>query len=247
MALITCEKASFAYEGRVVVDKLDLAVKRGEYLCVVGENGSGKSTLVKGLLGLLSPVNGRVRYGEGLRNCEIGYLPQRTDVQNDFPASVWEVVTSGCRGRGPFLTKAMRQTANENLALLGISDIRSRSFMQLSGGQQQRALLARALCATKSLLLLDEPVAGLDPIVTREMYEVVSMLNHSRGLTVVMISHDIAAALATKFAMPCAASTGYHVENAAPADLQKMLDTNQELIAALEQRVARMLLSLGTL
>jgi len=195
MALITCEKACFAYEGRVVVDKLDLAIQRGEYLCIVGENGSGKSTLVKGLLGLLSPVSGRVLYGEGLRNCEIGYLPQRTEVQNDFPASVWEVVTSGCRGRGPFLTAAMRQTANENLDLLGISDIRSRGFMQLSGGQQQRALLARALCATKSLLLLDEPVAGLDPVVTREMYGVVSMLNHTRGLTVVMISHDIAAAL----------------------------------------------------
>lgn len=165
MALITCEKAAFAYEGRVVVDALDLAVERGEYLCIVGENGSGKSTLVKGLLGLIQPVSGRVRYGDGLKRTEIGYLPQRTDVQNDFPASVWEVVTSGCRGRGPFLTRAMRQTALENMALMDISGIRDRSFMRLSGGQQQRALLARALCATRSLLLLDEPVAGLDPVV----------------------------------------------------------------------------------
>ena len=195
MALITCEKAAFAYEGRVVVDALDLAVERGEYLCIVGENGSGKSTLVKGLLGLIQPVSGRVRY-DGLKRTEIGYLPQRTDVQNDFPASVWEVVTSGCRGRGPFLTRAMRQTALENMALMDISGIRDRSFMRLSGGQQQRALLARALCATRSLLLLDEPVAGLDPVVTRELYEVIAMLRRKRGLTVVMISHDVGAALA---------------------------------------------------
>ena len=195
MALITCEKASFAYEGRTVIRELDLSVKRGEYLCVIGENGSGKSTLIKGLLGLISPVQGRVTYGGGLKRSEIGYLPQRTDVQNDFPASVWEVVTSGCRGRLPFLTADMRRTAMENMELLGISPIRKSSFMDLSGGQQQRALLARALCATRRILLLDEPVAGLDPLVTREMYDIISMLHEKRGLTVVMISHDIGAAM----------------------------------------------------
>ncbi len=195
MALITCQKASFAYEGRTIIQNLDLQIMPGEYLCVVGENGSGKSTLIKGLLGLLNPTHGAVRYGDGLERSAIGYLPQRTDVQNDFPASVWEVVSSGCRGRSPFLTRSMRQTAEENMALLGITSIRSRSFMELSGGQQQRALLARALCATKTLLLLDEPVAGLDPLVTREMYEVIQMLHEKRNLTVVMISHDISAAL----------------------------------------------------
>ena len=195
MALITCEKTSFAYEGRMVISDLDLEIQRGEYLCVIGENGSGKSTLIKGLLGLMAPVRGRVHYGDGLRRCEIGYLPQRTDVQSDFPASVWEVVTSGCRGRMPFLTAEMRRTASENIELMGISSIRKHSFQELSGGQQQRALLARALCATRSLLLLDEPVAGLDPLVTREMYEVISMLHKERALTVVMISHDISAAL----------------------------------------------------
>ncbi len=195
MALMTCEKAVFAYEGRVVVDALDMDVQKGEYLCIVGENGSGKSTLVKGLIRLIAPVSGKVLYGEGLTNADIGYLPQRTDVQNDFPASVWEVVTSGCRGKGPFLTASMRRTAMENMALLGIADIRSQSFMRLSGGQQQRVLLARALCATRSVLILDEPVAGLDPLVTREMYETVAMLNRERGLTVVMISHDVEAAL----------------------------------------------------
>lgn len=195
MALITCQNASFAYEGRVVVNNLNLEIEKGEYLCVVGENGSGKSTLIKGLLGLISPVHGRVSYGDGLERASIGYLPQRTDVQNDFPASVWEVVSSGCRSKSPFLSKALRKEAEENMALLGISDIRKQSFMELSGGQQQRVLLSRALCATRSLLLLDEPVAGLDPLVTREMYEIIQMLHRNRGLTVVMISHDIGAAL----------------------------------------------------
>lgn len=195
MALITCEKASFAYEGRTVINDLNLSIERGEYLCVIGENGSGKSTLIKGLLGLLAPVRGRIFYSDGLTRSEIGYLPQRTEVQNDFPASVWEVVTSGCRGRSLFLNAAMRRTAQQNIDLLGINSIRTHSFMELSGGQQQRALLARALCATKSLLLLDEPVAGLDPLVTREMYDIISMLHEERNLTIVMISHDIGAAL----------------------------------------------------
>ena len=195
MALITCEKAGFAYEGRMILQDLNLEIRRGEYLCILGENGSGKSTLVKGLLGLIAPVSGRISYGDGLNRTEIGYLPQRTDVQNDFPASVWEVVSSGCRGRTPFMTSAMRKTANENMALLGIDGIRNRSFMELSGGQQQRVLLARALCATRSLLLLDEPVAGLDPLVTRELYEIIHTLHHQQDRTVVMISHDISAAL----------------------------------------------------
>jgi len=196
MALITCEKASFAYEGRTIIKHLDLTIENGEYLCIVGENGSGKSTLIKGLLGLIPPSEGTVRYGGCLCHSQIGYLPQRTDVQNDFPASVWEVVSSGCRGRLPFLNAEQRRLANHNIDLLGLTSIRSRSFMELSGGQQQRALLARALCATQSLLLLDEPVAGLDPLVTREMYDIISMLHRERGLTVVMISHDISAALA---------------------------------------------------
>lgn len=195
MALITCEKASFAYEGRVVVNQLNLSINPGEYLCVVGENGSGKSTLIKGLLGLISPSSGRIAYGDNLKRTEIGYLPQRTEVQNDFPASVWEVVTSGCRGKSLFLTKEMKHTALTNMKLLGIDRIRRRSFMELSGGQQQRVLLARALCATGSLLLLDEPVAGLDPLVSREMYEIINMLHRKQHLTIVMISHDIKAAL----------------------------------------------------
>ncbi|MEG0048027.1 MAG: metal ABC transporter ATP-binding protein [Clostridia bacterium] len=195
MALITCEKATFAYEGHVVVDSLTLTVERGEYLCILGENGSGKSTLVKGLLGLLAPVKGRIVYGDGLKHNEIGYLPQRSELQNDFPASVWEVVTSGVRGKWPILSASQKKLALDQIQLLGMDGFLKKRFMELSGGQQQRTLLARALCATGSMLLLDEPVAGLDPLVTKEMYGVIEMLHQQRGLTIVMISHDVQAAL----------------------------------------------------
>ena len=193
-ALIECKQAVFAYEGHVVVEALNLKVERGDYLCVVGENGSGKSTLVKGLLGLLQPIRGEVCFGDGLKQDEIGYLPQRSELQRDFPASVLEVVTSGCRCSGPFLSAAQKKLAQDNIRLMGIESIARKSFMELSGGQQQRALLARALCATKTLLLRDEPVAGLDPLATREMYDVIENL-HKQGLSVVMISHDIESAM----------------------------------------------------
>lgn len=195
MPLITCENASFAYEGHIVIDRLNVEVQSGEYLCIVGENGSGKSTLVKGLLNLLAPVHGKVVYGNGLQRNEIGYLPQRSEMQKDFPASVYEVVTSGCRNKSLFLTKDQKAKANEMIDLLGITQLKRRSFIELSGGQQQRALLARALCATKTALLLDEPVAGLDPLVTKEMYDIIQMLNQKQGLTIIMVSHDINAAL----------------------------------------------------
>lgn len=196
MALINCENVSFAYEGHVVVSELSLTIERGEYLCIVGENGSGKSTLVKGLLGLITPVKGKVVYGEGLKHTEIGYLPQRTDAQKDFPASVWEVAASGLRSRSPFLNQAQKAWVWQQLKLMSMDALAKRGFADLSGGQQQRVLLARALCATQTMLLLDEPVAGLDPLVTREMYEVIGRLHREQGLTVVMISHDIDAALA---------------------------------------------------
>lgn len=158
-------------------------------------NGSGKSTLIKGLLGLIAPAKGKITYEPGFHNTEIGYLPQRTDAQKDFPASVWEVVSSGCRGLSLFPTRAQRALIDRNLALMGMENMKKRSFAELSGGQQQRTLLARALCATRTMLLLDEPVAGLDPIVTREMYQTIEMLHREKGLTVVMISHDLEAAL----------------------------------------------------
>ena len=198
MAILNARELRFAYDGKTVLEGVNFALPKGAYLCVVGENGSGKSTLVKGLLGLKAPDGGSIVFGEGLKPTEIGYLPQQTQLQRDFPASVWEVVLSGCLnslGRRLHYGPAERERAEMNLERMGIEELRSRSYQALSGGQQQRVLLARALCATRKLLLLDEPVTGLDPIATEEMYNLIKLVNLCDGITVVMVSHDIHAAV----------------------------------------------------
>lgn len=198
MALITCENLTLAYENHIVLDHLSFAVNSGDYLCVIGENGSGKTTLMKALLGLKAVRAGSVMFGEGLRQNEIGYLPQQTGIQRDFPASVYEVVLSGClnrRGLRPFYTATEKELALKNMAKLNITALKNACYRELSGGQQQRVLIARALCATKKLLLLDEPVTGLDPETTQELYELIGHLNRRHGITVIMISHDVAGAL----------------------------------------------------
>ncbi|MBQ9536065.1 MAG: ABC transporter ATP-binding protein [Clostridia bacterium] len=198
MALLDCRELALGYEGREVLRGLNFRVSEGDYLCIVGENGSGKSTLVKTVLGLLPPLGGEIAFGDGLRADEIGYLPQQTDVQRDFPASVREVVLSGCLsrcGRTPFYGKEEKALAGENIKKLGLEALERRCYRELSGGQQQRVLLARALCATQKLLLLDEPVSGLDPKVTQELYDIIAGLNRRENVTVIMISHDIDAAV----------------------------------------------------
>ncbi|MBQ3356788.1 MAG: ABC transporter ATP-binding protein [Oscillospiraceae bacterium] len=198
MALLTCKDLSLGYEGHEIVRGLNFEVHSGDYLCIVGENGSGKSTLMKTVLGLQPPLGGTVRTGDGLAQNEIGYLPQQTVVQRDFPASVREIVLSGCGGRmglRPFYSKEEKQLAKDMMEKLGLTALAKRCYRELSGGQQQRVLLARALCATKKLLLLDEPVSGLDPKVTIEMYALIARLNRDEGITVIMISHDIGAAV----------------------------------------------------
>ncbi len=197
MALITVQDLALGYDSRMIVEGLNFSVNAGDYLCVVGENGSGKTTLIKTLLHLQEPVSGRILMGDGLKKNEIGYLPQQTEAQRDFPASVWEIVLSGCQGRSgwrPFYHKEEKKLAEENMERMGIADLRDRCYRELSGGQQQRVLLARALCATRKVLLLDEPVSGLDPKVTAEMYSLIAELN-KEGVTVIMVSHDIAAAV----------------------------------------------------
>lgn len=198
MALLTCQNVSLAYEGKEVVTDLSFEINAGDYLCIVGVNGSGKSTLIKGLLGLMSPTVGSVIMGDGLKQTEIGYLPQQTNIQRNFPASVYEVVISGClnsRGLMPFYKKKDKQKALDNIEKLGIANLRNKCYKELSGGQQQRVLLARALCATKKILLLDEPVTGLDPIVTSELYYLIRKINKESEITVVMVSHDIRSAV----------------------------------------------------
>lgn len=194
MELLKCDNVSFSYENTEVIKNLSFTLNKGDYLCIVGENGSGKSTLIKGLLGLKQPSDGKIIRSEGLKSNETGYLPQQTAVQKDFPASVFEVVLSGrlnSRGLKPFYSKKDKIAAEENIERLGIEGLRYKSYRELSGGQQQRVLLARALCASKQLLLLDEPVTGLDPIITEEMYRLIDELNKKEKITIIMVSHDI--------------------------------------------------------
>lgn len=198
MALLTVQNVTLGYDNTTVVEGLDFEVNSGDYLCIVGENGSGKTTLMKTILHLRPALSGKIFTGEGLKQNEIGYLPQQTEVQRDFPASVFEIVLSGCLnkcGLRPFYSKQEKALARENMEKMGISHLSDRCYRELSGGQQQRVLLARALCATSKMLLLDEPVAGLDPKATSELYEQINKLNKEYGITVIMISHDISAAV----------------------------------------------------
>ena len=198
MLQLTAAQLSLGSEGHTVLSDLNFSVNAGDYLCIVGENGSGKSTLMKTILGLQKPLGGTVAFGDGMKANEVGYLPQQTAAQKDFPATVWEIVLSGCQARAgmrPFYTREEKQLARTSMEKMGITQFASRCYRELSGGQQQRVLLARALCATQKLLLLDEPVSGLDPKVTLEMYELIERLNRDEGVTIIMISHDISAAV----------------------------------------------------
>ena len=196
--LIVCRDASLGYEGQSVLAHLDLTIRAGDYLCIVGDNGSGKSTLLRGLLGLLSPQSGEILRAPELRQGAVGYLPQQTRAQRDFPATVYEVVLSGClnqKGLRFFYTAAQKSAALMNMGKLGILELKDQSYRDLSGGQQQRVLLARALCAARSLLILDEPITGLDPAAAQDLYKTLSYLNRKEGMAVVMVTHDLRAAL----------------------------------------------------
>ena len=193
--LIQCSHVDFGYENQDAVVDVTMEVEPGDYICIVGENGSGKSTLMKGLLGLLKPTKGSISMSDELKKSGIGYLPQQTAAQKDFPATVNEVVLSGClsrRGSRPFYSKKEKDLAVRNMARLGIDGLAGRCYRDLSGGQQQRTLIARALCATDKLLILDEPITGLDPEAIVEFYEIIRKLNRKEGVAILMVSHDIA-------------------------------------------------------
>jgi zinc transport system ATP-binding protein len=197
MIRIRCRDLSFAYEGTPAVRGLNFSITGGDYLGITGENGSGKSTLIKGILGLKAPQEGQLLM-EGLKPNETGYLPQYRAAQMDFPAGVYEVVLSGrlsSRGIRPFYSREDKKAVDENLASLGVGELRNQCYRELSGGQQQRVLIARALCAGKKLLILDEPAAGLDPVVTVDLYRTLQRLNREAGITIIMVSHDIPGAV----------------------------------------------------
>ena len=196
MAQIICKNLIVGYEGQVVRDNINFVVNKGDYLCIVGENGSGKTTLMKTLLSLQKPMGGEIIFGDGLNANEIGYLPQQSTIKRDFPATNFEIVLSGNLGHsGFFYSKDDKELSLKAMKRLHVDQFKDRCFRELSGGQQQRVLLARALCATQKVLLLDEPVSGLDPKVTAEMYELVKELNQNDNITIIMISHDLNDAL----------------------------------------------------
>ena len=198
MEQIICQNLAIGYDGKALLYNINFSDKEGEYLCVVGENGSGKSTLMRTLLRLQQPINGVITFGDEIKSDEIGYLPQQTEIQRDFPASVREIVLSGCQnhvGMRPFYNLSEKKRASEMMKKLQIINLANRCYRELSGGQQQRVLLARALCAAKKMLLLDEPVSGLDPKVTKEMYHLIKEINDEDKITIIMISHDLNAAI----------------------------------------------------
>lgn len=195
MSLISAKDLTIGFSDLILYRDLSFDINEGDYVFVIGENGTGKTTLMKTLLGLKKPLSGEV-VTDGLRLSEIGYLPQQTIVQRDFPASVKEIVLSGFVGRlgiKPFYSRPQKKAAIDAMKKFGVDGLASKCYRELSGGQQQRVLLARTLCAATKVLLMDEPVAGLDPFVTEEFYGLVEKLN-SEGMTIIMISHDIAAA-----------------------------------------------------
>ena len=195
MPLLSFENIAIGYDNNPIVENLTFAIEKGDYLTILGENGAGKSTLLKTMLGLIKPLSGRIVFDEEVKKTDIGYLPQQTVVQRDFPASVWEIVISGClskNGLRPFYSKEDKALAEANIKRLGLEQLKKRCYRELSGGQQQRVLLARALCASDKILVLDEPVTGLDPKVTVQLYELIDSLN-KEGITIIMISHDLQA------------------------------------------------------
>lgn len=197
MAHLKCINLTLGYNSKIILENLNFEVTKGDYLCILGENGSGKTTLMKTLLHLLKPISGTIQTGDGLLPDEIGYLPQQTDVQRDFPASVKEIVLSGCQSRckkRPWYNFEEKNLTEKIMKQLEITNLSKKCYRELSGGQQQRVLLARALCATQKMILLDEPTTGLDSQATEEMYSLIKKLNDS-GITIIMISHDVEAAL----------------------------------------------------
>lgn len=194
MAQLRCENISVGYEDGIVVSDVSFELNRGDYVCIVGENGAGKSSLLKGILGLARIQGGKIEYGDGMSRADVGYLPQQKDYQKNFPATVKEVVMSGFlnkMGLRPYYNRAEKTKAMEILSDFGMADYVRASFGSLSGGQKQRVLLARAMCATDKLLLLDEPTTGLDPVATEELYELLKRLNREKKTTILMVSHDL--------------------------------------------------------
>ena len=192
MSLIELKNLTLGYEKDIILKNINLSIEENDFICIVGPNGSGKSTLIKGILGLIKPIKGKVIYN-GLKQNYIGYMPQETKVDSNFPASVLEIVMSGTLNqyKNIFYNKEQKEIALNNLKILGIEKLKDNSFCDLSGGQRQKVLLARSLCATSKLLILDEPSNNLDSKSKNELYKTIVDLNKNHNITIIMITHDL--------------------------------------------------------
>lgn len=190
MSLIELKNLSLGYDNQVVLKNINLKIEENDFICIVGPNGAGKSTLVKGILGLIKPLKGSVIYNN-LKQNFIGYMPQETKVDSNFPASVFEIVLSGTLNKTLFYTKKEKELALNNLKMLGIENLKNKCFQDLSGGQRQKVLLARSLCATSKLLILDEPSNNLDSKSKKDLYKIINKLNKEYNITIIMITHDL--------------------------------------------------------
>ncbi|MCR5401660.1 MAG: ABC transporter ATP-binding protein [Treponema sp.] len=196
MALLECKNLCIGYPEKKVAENLNFSIEKGDFFFIIGENGSGKSTLMKTLLGFIKALSGKIEYSSDWNKKELGYLPQTSEIQKSFPATVWEILISGFQGKTgwlPFYSKEYKEKALEILETVGMSQYLKKSFKELSGGQQQRVLFARALCAATSILVMDEPAKGFDSEITAKMHSILEDLN-KKGLTIITISHDHAAA-----------------------------------------------------
>jgi zinc transport system ATP-binding protein len=200
MDLVALRGVSFAYDGAPVLIDIDLAIKEGDFLAVIGPNGSGKTTLVKVILGLLQPTAGRVELlgrtpGGPVDRAKIGYVPQKaTHIDPYFPASVEEVVGMALLAGGRPLGAAGKDARARILRALeavGMAEFAKASIGRLSGGQQQRVFIARALVTAPRILFLDEPTTGVDAETQTAFYDLLDRLNRGQGLTIVLITHDI--------------------------------------------------------
>ncbi len=191
MTVLEIEQLKVSYANHVALENINLEIKDGEYVCLIGENGSGKSTLVKTIVGLLKPEEGRVNLNILLD--EVAYLSQTNLKDLDFPATSKEIIMSGVQKHRklPFYTKKDKEIYKDIIKKLKIEEIQNRRIGDLSGGQKQRVLIARALIREPKLLILDEPATGLDYNITKEVYKILEELNKNNKMTIIMATHDI--------------------------------------------------------
>jgi zinc transport system ATP-binding protein len=193
-SILELKQLRLGFGDNIVINNASLVLEEGDFACIVGANGAGKSTLVRAILGLIKPLGGDIHYCGDLKQTQIGYLPQETRPDSNFPATVEEIVLSGCLGHmgwKPFYCHKEKQHIRRSLKILGIESLAKKRFVDLSGGQKQKVLLARSLSATTKMIILDEPSNSLDHKSRKDFYKTLKNLNREQGLTILMITHDL--------------------------------------------------------